>query len=90
MIKLEDILSIDYKNIESIHRQIEFQIENYILQGILKENEQLPSIRKLSKEISVNKNTIQKSYKNLIEKNIIYSVKGKGTFVSNFNIIFKI
>lgn len=50
--------------------------------GVLNADEQLPSVRMLASQFSVNPNTIQKAYAILESNGIIYSVKGKGSFVS--------
>ncbi len=50
--------------------------------GIIFADWQMPSVRALATQLSVNPNTIQKAYGILESKGIIYSVKGKGSFVS--------
>ncbi len=50
--------------------------------GVLNADEQLPSVRMLASQFSVNPNTIQRAYAILESNGIIYSVKGKGSFVS--------
>lgn len=49
---------------------------------MLKENEQLPSVRSLAKEIGVNPNTVAKAYQELERNKIIYSVSGRGSFIA--------
>lgn len=51
--------------------------------GVLKGGDQLPSVRALASKFSVNPNTVQKSYAILENSGIIYSVKGKGSFMSD-------
>ncbi len=51
--------------------------------GVLKGNEQLPSVRSLASKFSINPNTVQKAYAILESSGIIYSVKGKGSFISD-------
>ena len=51
--------------------------------GALKGGDQLPSVRALASKFSVNPNTVQKSYAILEANGIIYSVKGKGSFISD-------
>ena len=51
--------------------------------GLVESGEQLPSVRQLAMELSVNPNTIQKAYQILESSGIIYSVKGKGSFFSD-------
>ena len=50
--------------------------------GVLKGGDQLPSVRSLASKFSVNPNTVQKSYAILEANGIIYTVKGKGSFLS--------
>ncbi len=76
------MINLDYKDGRTIHEQIEAGIKDLIINKILKEDEQLPSVRELSVSLTVNPNTVQKAYKNLEAEGYIYSVKGKGNFVS--------
>jgi DNA-binding transcriptional MocR family regulator len=68
--------------------QIFNQIESNIATGALKEDAQLPSIRKFSKENNVSHVTVSKAYKKLEKKGLIKLIHGKGAFVkSNSNMI---
>ncbi len=49
--------------------------------GILKPEDKLPSIRTLSKEFHVNKETIVRAYKYLADENYTYIIKGSGSYV---------
>lgn len=51
--------------------------------GLVESGEQLPSVRQLAVELGVNPNTIQKAYQMLESSGVIYSVKGKGSFISD-------
>lgn len=53
--------------------------------GVMQGGEQLPSVRALAIKLSVNPNTVQKAYMILEGRGIIYSVKGKGSFISDDN-----
>lgn len=77
------MIKIDYKNDKPLHEQITFGIKEIIISGILKPDEQLPSVREMSVELTVNPNTVQRAYKTLEADGIIYSVRGKGNFVAN-------
>lgn len=66
-----------------IYEQLVQQVEQFILTGIIKSGESLPSVRNLSVTLSVNPNTIQKAYTDLANRGIVFSVPGKGCFVSN-------
>ncbi len=73
---------IDYRDSRAIYEQIATYYEKLILRGILKEDEQLPSVRTLAMELSTNPNTVQKAFSRMESDGFIYSVKGKGSFVS--------
>ena len=49
------------------------------------ENEKIPSVRESASFLAINPNTIQKAYKELENEGYIYSVRGKGYFVSSVN-----
>lgn len=51
--------------------------------GAMAPNEKLPSVRVMAAKLGVNPNTVQKAYLILEEKNVIYSVAGKGSFISD-------
>ena len=76
------MIKLDYKDSRPIHEQITQGIKELIMCGALKVDEQLPSVRDFAVSLTVNPNTVQRAYKNLEAENIIYSVKGKGNFVS--------
>ncbi len=76
------MIKLDYKDSRPIHEQITQGIKELIMCGALKADEQLPSVRDFAVSLTVNPNTVQRAYKNLEAENIIYSVKGKGNFVS--------
>lgn len=76
------MINLDYKDGRTLHQQIEDGFRELIINGILKADEQLPSVRELSICLTVNPNTVQKAYKELETAGYIYSVKGKGNFVA--------
>lgn len=76
------MINLDYKDGRTLHEQIEAGLRELIINGILSQNEQLPSVRELSIELTVNPNTVQRAYKQLEQDGFIYSVKGKGNFVA--------
>lgn len=77
------MFQIDLKRHKSIQEQISDNFKELMVAGILKADEKLPSVRELSKMLTVNPNTVQKAYTKLEEQGYIYVVKGKGSFVSN-------
>lgn len=77
------MINLDYKSGASLHEQIEAEIKSLIVGGVLKADEQLPSVRELSISLTVNPNTVQRAYKQLEQDGFIYSIKGKGSFVAS-------
>ena len=73
---------IDKFSRKPIYEQIIEGIEKQIIGGIIKELDQLPSIRELSVTLSVNPNTIQKAFTELDRAGIIFSNQGRGCFVA--------
>jgi len=67
----------------TIYEQIEAEFRRQIVSGIMAEGEKLPSVRELSVQLSINPNTIQRAYRELEAEGYIYSVSGKGSFVSD-------
>ena len=65
-----------------VYEQIINQLEHFILIGILEADTQIPSVRNLSVSLSINPNTIQKAYAELDRNGIIYSVPGRGCFIT--------
>lgn len=76
------MFQLDLKSRISIYEQIVDNIKELILAGVLAPEEKLPSVRELSKTLTVNPNTIQKAYRELEYQNFVYTVAGLGTFVS--------
>ena len=67
---------------QPIYEQITEKLSELMIRGILNENSPLPSVRNLAAELSINPNTVQRAYIELEREGYIYSVKGKGSFVS--------
>ncbi|MCI9064891.1 MAG: GntR family transcriptional regulator [Lachnospiraceae bacterium] len=76
------MIIIDYKDTRPIYEQVVERFKTLILKGAILPDEQMPSVRNLAMELSINPNTIQKAYAELERQGFIYSVKGRGSFVS--------
>ncbi|MBQ7836031.1 MAG: GntR family transcriptional regulator [Clostridia bacterium] len=74
---------IDGMSRTPVYEQIIEQVEKLITLGIMSPGDQLPSVRSLSIELSVNPNTIQKAYSELDAKGIAHSVPGRGCFIAD-------
>lgn len=68
-----------------IYEQIKTAIIDQIISNELEENEPLPSIRTLAKDIRVSVLTVKKAYDELESEGYIFSIQGKGTFVASKN-----
>ena len=77
------IFYVDVKSREPIYEQLISNIKNLTFRGLLAPDEQLPSVRALSRELAINPNTIQKAYTELERQGIIYSLPGRGNFISS-------
>ena len=80
---------IDYQNRKPIYEQIVERFQMLIVKGILEPDSQMPSVRALATELSINPNTIQKAYAVLEQEGYIYPVKGRGNFVSGNQALVK-
>lgn len=76
------MFQVDTMSRQPVYEQIINQLERFVLSGVLRPGTQLPSVRSLSMELSINPNTIQKAYSELDLRGVIYSVPGIGCFVS--------
>lgn len=68
-----------------IYEQIVAQIKTMIRKGELKEGDNLPSVRTLSRELKISALTVKKAYDNLESEGFTLTVHGKGTYVKAIN-----
>lgn len=83
------MILIDYRDHRPIYEQVVERFKDLILKGALEANSQLPSVRNLAMELSINPNTIQRAYAELERQGYIYSIKGKGNFIAAGDLIFR-
>lgn len=76
---------INNSSMVPIYEQIVEQIRSSIIRGGLKEQEILPSVRSLSKDLKISALTVKKAYDSLEEEGFIVTVHGKGSFVAGVN-----
>lgn len=81
------MITIDYKDKRPIYEQIIEKVRQLILRGVLKKDDAMPSVRSLALELSINPNTIQKAYQELERMGYIYSVKGRGSFIKDSEVV---
>jgi len=77
---------IDNKSNAPIYEQIYIQIKNQIMNGNLEEDEALPSIRNLAKDLRISVITTRRAYDELEKDGFIYTIAAKGCFVAPKNI----
>jgi GntR family transcriptional regulator len=76
-------INVQTKSGLPIYEQIERQIKDMIVSGVLKEGEMLPSIRTLAADSKISVITVKRAYEDLEQEGMIYSVQGKGFYVDN-------
>lgn len=79
------MINIDTRSREPIYLQLEKQIIKLINLGVYDINSPLPSVRTMACELGVNPNTVAKAYKELEQQQVIYTIVGKGVYVSKNN-----
>ena len=73
---------LDYQSRLPIYEQLYHSIIKMASLGVMEPNEQLPSVRALGQQLGVNPNTVQKAYQMLEHDKFIYSIPGKGSFIT--------
>lgn len=76
------MLLLDKFSGKPVYEQLIEGVERNILTGVFAEGSQLPSLRELSAALSVNPNTIQKSYAELTRRGVILPAPGSGCYVA--------
>lgn len=84
------MIVLDYQDRRPIYEQVTDKFQILILNGVLLPGSQMPSVRQLATELSVNPNTIQRAYMELEKLGLIYPVKGRGNFVADSSQVQKI
>jgi GntR family transcriptional regulator len=76
---------ISHSSMQPIYEQIVEQIKTLIINEELTENDILPSVRSLSKELKISALTVKKAYDYLEAEGLTLTVHGKGTYVKSAN-----
>lgn len=72
------MILVDSQDASPIYEQVYRRIRTLIMTEALKEGEQLPSVRSLAMELSINPNTIQRAYSLLEQEKLVYVVREEG------------
>ena len=76
------MFQINLKSGDAIYLQLKEQVVRLALAGALEGGEQLPSVRVLARELGINPNTVSKAYQELEAEGVLYSIAGKGSFLT--------
>lgn len=76
------MIVIDYRDKRPLYEQVTEKITHLIICGALESNAKLPSVRSLAMDLAVNPNTIQRAYAQLEQDGYIYTVVGRGNYVT--------
>lgn len=77
------MIVLDYRDKRPIYEQVVEKLEHLIICGGLEANSKLPSVRALAMDLSVNPNTIQRAYAQLEQDGYIYTIIGRGNYVTD-------
>lgn len=76
------MIQLNYRDSRPFYQQIKDNIRHLVISRAVNTNEKLPSVRELASSLAINPNTIQRAYRELETEGYIYTVPGKGSFVS--------
>lgn len=76
---------INNSSMQPIYEQIVGQVKEQIMNGTLKQDAALPSVRTLSKDLRISALTVKKAYDALEQEGFVITVHGKGSFVAGVN-----
>lgn len=76
------MIILDYKDTRPIYEQVADKLQKLIINGVLEPDSKMSSVRSLAMELSINPNTIQKAYGELERTGFLYTIKGRGNFVT--------
>ena len=82
------MIQLNYRDAKPIYEQIKDGLRKLMVKGALKAGDKLPSVRELASQLAINPNTIQRAYRELEGEGYIYTLVGKGTFVSDKDNIY--
>lgn len=77
------MIVLDYRDRRPLYEQVTEKLEELMFSGVLPPDSRLSSVRSMATELSINPNTIQRAYAELERQGYIYSIQGKGSFVSD-------
>ena len=79
------MFDIDLQSRTPIYEQLYKRVVELTVKKQLRPGDKLPSVRELAKALGVNPNTVSKAFQNLEREGMIYSLPGRGSFISDKN-----
>jgi GntR family transcriptional regulator len=76
-------MDIDFNAAYPIYEQVIEEIKKEIVRGELKPGAKLPSQRQLARKIDVNPNTVQRAYREMEQRGLVETKRGRGTFIKD-------
>ncbi|MEC9490232.1 MAG: GntR family transcriptional regulator [Halanaerobiales bacterium] len=76
-------MDIDFNAAYPIYEQVIDEIKKEIVRGELNSGDKLPSQRKLARKIEVNPNTVQRAYREMEQRGLVETKRGRGTFIKD-------
>lgn len=76
------MIQLNYRDARPIYQQVKDGFRHLIIQGIMAQDDKLPSVRELATSLTINPNTIQRAYRELEREGYVYTISGKGSFVA--------
>ena len=84
------MFKLDYSDGKPIYEQIMDKFKQLIIEGALKKDDRIPSVRELAVSMAINPNTILKAYRELEVEGYVYTVRAKGVFVADVSKIAQV
>ena len=77
------MIVLDYMDRRPLYEQVTLNLVELLFSGVLPPDSRQPSVSSMATELSFNPNSIQRAYAELERQGYIYSIQGKGSFVSD-------
>jgi GntR family transcriptional regulator len=76
-------MDLEWNDSQPIYRQVRDRVVAMLLDGVLKEGDQLPSVRNVAAEYRVNPLTVLKGYQQLVDEQLVETKRGLGMFIKS-------
>lgn len=76
------MININFRDSRPIYEQVKTTLRKLIVSGAMSPDEKLPSVRELASQLVINRNTIQRAYRELEQEGYIISIPGKGSYAN--------